>query len=145
MSEVDYFHPHIQWKTPEIKRRAGFLSAQCVEIMNDQAAWCLDRGLPYLVTETVTTLNEDRNLKRTSRTHREGRAWDVSVRGWLELAITEFMKLFSDRFRHVAAIGAKTGQPELIVRHDNGNGDHLHVQIGKVFGVKDPMAKMKTV
>lgn len=138
MSEVDYFHPYIQWKTPQVKARAKFMSAQCVEIMNDQAAWCQDRKIPYVVTETVTTLDEDRNLKRTSRTHREGRAWDISVRDWIETAIAEFMKEFSKRFQHVAAIGAKTGKPELIVRHV-GSADHMHVQIGKVFAIDDPL------
>ena len=138
MKEFDYFHPYIQWKTPLVKERAKYMSSQCVEIMNDQAAWCEDRKIPYLITETVTTLDEDRNLKRTSRTHREGRAWDISVRGWLELAIEEFMREFSKRFEHVAAVGGKTGKPELIVRHV-GSADHMHVQIGKVFGVANPL------
>lgn len=139
MNELDYFHPYIQWKTPQVKERAKYLSPQCVEIMNDQAAWCQDRGVPYLVTETVTTLDEDRNLKRTSKGHRQGRAWDVSIRGWLDLAIREFIKEFSKRFEYVAATSPTTGKPALIVRHNNGNGDHMHVQLGKVFGVENPM------
>ena len=132
-------HPYCLFKTDVAMRRAKFLSPQCIEILNDMAAYCEDRKLPFIVTETVTTPEEDKALSRVSSTHRTGRAFDISIRQWPEPAIYAFDKHFSGIFLHVAAIGGKTGEPELIVRHDNGHGDHMHIQIAKVFAVDKPM------
>ena len=140
MTLASLIHTYVKFKDKEAGDRAFFLSAQCIEIMNDMAAWCEDRQLPFVVTATVSTPDEDHCLNRVSSTHREGRAFDISIHGWLEVAISEFIRTFSDQFLHVAALGGATNKPELIVRHNNGNGDHMHVQVAKVFGVPDPLS-----
>lgn len=139
MTFASLINPYVKFKTPEIETRAFYLSGQCIEILNDMAEWCKDHWLPLEVTAAVSTSEEDGCLSRVSATHRTGRAFDLSIHGWVEPAIGEFIKVFSDRYLHVAAIGGETNEPELIVRHNNGNGDHMHVQIAKVFGVETPM------
>lgn len=139
MTFASLINPYVKFKTPEIETRAFYLSGQCIEIMNDMADWAQARGLPFVVTAAVSTEGEDGCLNRISATHRTGRAFDLSIHGWMRPAIEEFMKVFSAKYLHVAAIGGETNQPELIVLHNNGNGEHLHVQISKVFGVETPM------
>ncbi len=94
-----------------------------------------------MVTETVTTKAEDKALKRVSDSHQEGRAFDVSTRGWNDWGIQEFMSSFESKYKALGAIGHKDGKPVLIVRHDTGRGDHFHIQINKKYAVSglDPL------
>jgi hypothetical protein len=94
------------------------------------------RGLPVSITETVTTPEEDQKLKRVSKSHAEGRAFDLSTRGWDEQDIALFMKNFNQKYAAVAAIGG-SGKPTLIVRHDTGHGDHFHFQINAKYALHD--------
>lgn len=107
--------------------------------MNDMADWAKGHWLPFEVTSTVSTMEEDGCLSRVSSTHRTGRAFDLSIHGWLEPAIEEFSKVFNAKYLHVAAIGNQSGESELLVRHNNGNGVHIHCQIAKVFAVENPL------
>ncbi len=139
MTFASLINPYVEFKNEIDKTRSFYLSGQCIEIMNDMAEWAQDRKLPFVVTATVSTSEEDGCLSRVSSTHRTGRAFDLSIHGWLELPIQEFVKEFSAKYLHVAALGGKTGEPELVVRHNNGNGDHLHIQIARVFGTEGPL------
>lgn len=129
------------FKSPLSGERCEYLHPQAQEIMNEMTDWCKGLNIPFVITETVTTAEEDKRLSRVSSTHREGRAFDVSTRGWKKAEIDEFMAHFDQKFLHVAAIGAKSGKAELIVHHDSGHGEHFHVQIGKVFAIRDPLGQ----
>ncbi len=142
MNFVSLINPYVLFKDNETAMRAHYLSSQIIEIMNDMADWAKTHWLPFEVTSTVSTSEEDGCLSRVSSTHRTGRAFDLSIHGWVEPAISEFSKTFNSKYLHLAAVGSKSGESELIVRHNNGNGDHIHVQIAKVFGVDDPMGSI---
>jgi hypothetical protein len=133
-------HRHMEFKSDVARNRYHCMHSHCIEIAEDMAEWCEERKVPFVITETVSTPGEDLKLQRVSSTHRTGRAFDISLRGWLEKAICEFMDHFEDRYKHLAAIGKKTGEPELLVRHI-GTADHIHVQIGVPFAIKDPLKK----
>jgi hypothetical protein len=110
-------------------------------MMAEMVMWAWLENLPFVVTETFTTFDEDMKLKRKSVTHREGRAFDVSTRDWPEDKIKSFMEFFEKKYDTIAAISTTTGGPLLIVRHDTGSGDHMHVQINKKFAVADTITK----
>ena len=96
--------------------------------MFDMNMWCNENKIPFKVTSTVTTIDEDRRLGRTSITHRTARAFDLSVRGWDHLEIRDFMNYFSRKYHSYAAVNT-SGEPALIVYHNSGHGDHFHIQI----------------
>jgi hypothetical protein len=100
------------------------------KIASEMRSWCLRLDVPFLITETKTTLEEDKALSRVSSTHREGRAFDMSCKGWDGVKITEFISTFGEWFRNEAAI-SKSGMPTLVVHHNSGHGTHFHVQVRK--------------
>ena len=87
------------------------------------------KGYDLVVTSMIRKLCEDKKLKAVSKSHQEGRAVDISIKGidkaWLKQYCKELEEIFSD----IAAISAKTLKPRLTVIHDNGNGYHLHLQV----------------
>jgi hypothetical protein len=132
-------HPHMTFKTERIKARYKYLSPTSQEIAYEMGEWCEERKIPCLITETVTTKDEDFNLKRVSASHRCARAWDISVRGWSVQDRKDFTAHFTEKFLHLAAISTRTMEPTLIVFHDSGHGPHLHVQVSSLYAVYDPL------
>lgn len=105
--------------------------------------WAWANGLPLVITETFTTIDEDQKLNRVSPSHREGRAFDAIPNNhdrsalWPKEKIAEFIAVFSKKYSAIAALGLKDGKPQLVVFHDTGTGLHFHVQINKKFAVAD--------
>lgn len=93
--------------------------------------WAKQRELPFIVTDTVSTEQEDKELNRVSRSHSDGlgRAFDLSLKGWTHDDQTDYFIDFTDKFGHLGAL-TTSGERRLIVIHNNGNGYHLHFQIG---------------
>lgn len=101
-------------------------------ILPDMHSWCATENVPFLITCTVSTPEEDILLERTSKTHVEGRAADLSRQSWPQDKIDKFQLVFNEKYKDVAAISAETGKPLLILQHNNGNGFHFHVQIRRL-------------
>lgn len=120
------------FKTPKAFDRCAQLHPKCLDIMSDMLDWCSTKGLPFMVTATASTLEEDHQLKRVSSTHREGRAFDLSDQGWTKELTDEFILTFGIKYSTVAAVSPTTLEPLLILHHDNGNGTHFHVQIRRL-------------
>jgi hypothetical protein len=100
-----------------------------VDVMADMYTWAVDNELPFVITETVTTAQEDAKLGRTSASHRECRAFDLSSRDWKHDQIVEFVKHFNFKYSDIAAISKFAPVATLVVYHDSGHGPHFHVQI----------------
>jgi len=122
------------FKTKTISDRALFLHPLALMILCDAVHWARVRNLPANIAETVTTPSEDKALNRVSDSHAQGRAFDLSTRGWDEESIAKFIEEFNRRYGSLAAIGS-SGNPALIVRHDTGRGDHFHIQINRKYAV----------
>jgi hypothetical protein len=80
----------------------------------------------------------DKSVVRVSDTHIQGRAVDVSARGWDKESITKVVAYINKKYASIGAIGIKDGVPRAIVYHDAGHGAHFHLQVRKnIQGVKD--------
>lgn len=110
------------------------LSPILLLVMADLIVWGIERGIPIMITDTVSDLNEDAALERVSSTHREGRAFDVSAKGWTTEQIEECVRSFSFKYRNIAAL-SKHGDPRLVYVHDAGTGKHLHFQINRKYAM----------
>lgn len=124
----DYF------KSQTGKSRALFLHPLAFMLLGEMIQWCVDNNLSCVITDTVSTISEDTYLKRVSSTHRDGRAFDISSKGWSDDNIKTFMDYFSTKYSKIAAVNSDN-EPVLIVYHNAGTGYHLHVQINKRFTV----------
>lgn len=116
------------FKNEQIRQRSLQLHPIAFMILCDMLYWTKSRNLPFVISDTVTTETEDAELSRVSSTHREGRAFDISLKGWEPLDVDLFVTDFDIKYAKYAAM-SKSGHPVLIVRHNAGTGDHLHVQI----------------
>lgn len=92
-------------------------------VLANMVKWANDRG----VRLCVTSILRDYDKFSKSDTHQTGRAFDLSVKGWSNDDIEEFTLYFTQNFGKLGAI--VDGSPRLIVHHNIGLGDHLHIQV----------------
>lgn len=119
--------PEICFKTELIFHRFSECHPILQNIALEMRNWCVSNNCPFLITASKSTDAEDRALNRISKTHKEGRAIDLTSKGWSKEKIEEFIAYFSHKYADVAAIGING--PRLILYHNSGNGEHFHVQI----------------
>jgi len=125
----------MMFKTPEEKKRFFYLHPLVRMIAAEVEHHCLVNKMPFIITSTVSTIDEDRRLMRESTTHLEGRAFDLSTLGMTKRFVDSLVKIFNTKYESIAAIG-KDGEPKLAYFHNNGNGDHIHFQIKKDYALK---------
>lgn len=119
---------------PGVVDRLDWLCVEASMVLCDVILWARNKQLPVVISDAVTTLAEDEALKRVSSTHREGRAFDISTRGWAKDAVDECVRVFGFKYRHLAALG-QDGNPRLVYFHNAGTGDHLHFQVAKRYAM----------
>lgn len=93
--------------------------------------WATQRSLPIVVTSMIRTPEENRQLGSKSFTHPEGRAFDISIRGWSTDEIDDLIHEVNDKFSDIGAL-TTSGESRPVVFHDNGNGPHFHFQIRRI-------------
>lgn len=94
-------------------------------IFADFSYWCYQRGLPVVITRVV---DEQIAGVSVSHTHEEGRAIDISVRGWGKKDIDEAVRYFNYKYYDQGAISYSDHRSRTIVYHDVSLGFHFHVQ-----------------
>jgi hypothetical protein len=100
----------------------------------DMALYARDHlGVPFVITSTRSSIETDKAIGRVSSSHREGRALDLSIRGWDSTAIKDFVNHFNKKHEDIAAISGKTLKPVLCVYGDERHIDHIHIQVHKKF------------
>jgi hypothetical protein len=125
----------IKYKNDEVKRRAEMLNATLISILIEMVHFCEQRGMDFVVTETMTTEREDKKLNRVSSSHREGRAIDIRTKDWDENFISDFISYFIIRHGEKGAIQASTSKPKLIVDKSKTDQPHLHIQLNRKYAV----------
>jgi len=99
------------------------------------AFYCSKRGLPLLFTSII---REGIKGVSISKTHIEGRAFDISVKDWSQKDILDLVLWINQSFS-IGAVSLSNGQENEVVyepREYWPNGDmkkeaHLHFQTGK--------------
>ncbi len=122
------------FKTNKVKERSVYLNPFASYLILKMHLYCLNAELPFMVTDTVSTIEEDKRIGRKHSTHREGRAFDLSVKGWDADQILDFCNHFNEEYKEEAAISSKTLKPTLCVYHV-GTAPHIHVQLARKYGI----------
>lgn len=87
------------------------------------------RGLPINVTSVI---NDRKNVKSVSRTHEDGRAVDVSSKGWTKDEINQCVEYVTKIAGHYGAISYSDYQRRVIIHHELYNqGSHFHIQVAR--------------
>ncbi len=115
-------------KFKDLNIAVSFLSLRPIMflILYEILDWCDTHNLPCVITSAL----RDYEKGQVSATHPEGRAIDISVIGWSEKNINEFVSCFnsSDTCKKYGAVNS-SGIPTLVVYHCVvGSAFHLHIQ-----------------
>lgn len=103
-----------------------FLTHNCNLLFVETLNYCQKNSLPVVVTSLIS----DRvNVEAVSRTHEEGRAFDLSTQDWSKNQIIDFCDYLNKNYKNVAAISASDLKPRAAIYHDSGYGHHIHVQV----------------
>lgn len=124
----------ILFKTKRALERAFLMHPICIMILGEMAWWTLQRKLPFVITETGTTKEEDDAINRLHAVHRQFRGFDIRITGWTEKDINDFESYFEKKFGQYAALSSDSGLKNLIVVH-KGTARHIHVQISAQFAI----------
>jgi hypothetical protein len=106
------------------------------EVALDAFNYAIIIGVEHPVfTETATTAEEDKALKRVSKTHHECRAFDFRVIDWSGEQIDAMIEYLNKKYGHIGALLAN-GKRAIVVYHDSGHGFHFHVQLDSSYALK---------
>jgi hypothetical protein len=84
----------------------------------------------YKLPCVITSLIGDRdNIKTSSKTHAEGRAFDISVNGWTDQHVHRFCFIICRDYEDIGAISSEDMKPRAAIYHDSGYGAHIHLQV----------------
>lgn len=103
-------------------------------VLIDMAAWCEKREIPFVITDTVSTLEEDELLGRVSASHREYRAIDLRSWTFTDYQRRAFIKHFNNKYKDIASISSRDLKPRLVVWH--GDPKHFHIAINAKYAIK---------
>lgn len=101
-----------------------FLNWKILIIFLEFIKWCQENDYPVM----VTSIKSDEVKGRTSNTHKEGRAIDISCRGFDTDSIDEVVHYINKKFPNMGAISSKDGASRAIIAHNSGSGIHFHLQ-----------------
>lgn len=85
-------------------------------------------GFEFIITSSIRSEPEEKALKAKSRTHKDHRAVDISIKGIDKAWLKAYIKEIEYDYNFLGAISKETGKHNLIELHDGGNGPHLHLQ-----------------
>lgn len=120
----------------DVKDKIIHLHPIALMALCDAAMFCEQEGVPFLITDAVTSKAVDDLLGRVSSTHRTGRAWDISTKGWPQDSIDKFRITFFTKYRNHSA-SDEMGSPRPLVHHDSGTGMHFHFQINSKYSLPE--------
>jgi len=101
-----------------------FLQPATLYLLGAFVVYANNLGLPV----NITSICEDVQGRKT-RTHCEGRAFDVSVRGWNLLDIQNAVAYFNKNFKDIGAISSSDHKARALVYHKIPGGiAHFHAQ-----------------
>jgi hypothetical protein len=103
------------------------LEPTLIRVISSMLSWCKDKKLPFVITSCIRGMIP--NVSKTN-IHSDGRAIDISIKGWRADQITEFVTEFNARFaKELGAISIDDNISRVVIFHNAGAGDHLHAQL----------------
>lgn len=94
--------------------------------------YAVNNNLPVKVTSIID------NFPRSSRTHREGRAIDISSRGWTDFHINRIVYRINSMYRDFGTAPPNKVK-QAIIHHNAGHGDHFHIQVNRYAKVEEDL------
>lgn len=122
----------IRFKTQKARSRFFMMHPQLQIIACEMMLFCYERTQPFMITETRTNHDDDKQVGRVSSTHRTGRAFDIRTSHWTDSFREQFINHFTFKYWELGAFSNKTKERNVLVYH-NHQGWHIHVQLDRRF------------
>lgn len=122
-------YPSLEFKSSKEREEFSQISPRLQYILEDMSRWVAAHGYRFVITDLLSDAYDDLRLGRVSASHSEGRAADVSIKGWPPDFQKKFELFFESAFNNDGAYSKRTREINLIEIHDNGNGAHAHIQV----------------
>ena len=117
---------YLQFKENVLVTDLQMLRPDMLIVLSYLSWWCFKHNLPCRVTSII-----DHVETRVSRTHDDGRAVDISTRGFGPSEIERLIKYLNERVGILGAYSKSDGVQRVAVYHDAGMGHHIHIQVSK--------------
>lgn len=130
MIELKYF------KTQLAYDRQHYLCDEIMTVLIYTIKYCESIGINPVVTETVTTVQEDKLVNRVHDQHRKRVAFDLRVKDWTLDQINQVEKELDEHFKLLAYVTA-SGKKEIALCHDSGAGKHFHVAVNAKYKLNE--------
>jgi hypothetical protein len=119
-----------KWNCQDNIEEIEYLSPWLLVILGDILLWSLSKKLAVNITSLMREMNDGIS---ESKTHQEGRAFDLSVKGWTLEQIKELASYINLKYSAIGAKSAKDGSVNTCFYHNNGHGWHFHVQVRPII------------
>jgi len=119
----------MEFKNDDARNTYEQLDSRLKDSAYEIAVWCRDRKLPFVITRCVSEM-----IKNVSKTniHAEGRAFDMSIRGFTADECDDFVHDMNEKFSEsIGAYSLTDGKPRFCIYHNAGLGMHFHLQVRK--------------
>jgi hypothetical protein len=126
----------MKFKTPEVEARFKDMNVTAQKIAKEMYSWLKENyDIEMVITTTVSTTAEDKELSRISDTHRTRRAFDVRTYNIPEEIIQKLIEVFNLRYGKFGAVSS--AKPQLIINRSHGSGPHLHIQLNRKYALPE--------
>lgn len=125
----------IEFKDPKDKDNMTEIHHLLFAILLDMASWHRTRGYSMVITDLISTKEEDSVLQRESDSHRTRRAADLRSRHMELEDQNDFVRHFNKKYESLASVSRSDLKPRLVVLHGSGNNRHFHVALNYKYRI----------
>lgn len=121
----------INFKNPLDECHLLYCHPSLIVVLASMSMWAKSNHVPFIVTSVIRSKAENDALGSKSLTHVEGRAADISVKGWSATDVDLFERDWNANKlnTYYGAISSTDYTRKLVVVHGKGDNLHIHVQV----------------
>jgi len=123
----------MKFKSEEVQKGLDLIHPTLKSLCFIADEFCKRLGHEITLTETMSDPEKDKKLGRVSSSHSEGRAVDIRTNDLPKEVVTKLCEFLNTKYKDMGAISIKSKRRITAVFHDNGNGPHIHMQLGKDY------------
>lgn len=127
----------IEFKHERDEKMFLMLNPILIMIYADLYAYTLEtHGVNLVVTDTISDVERDKKLGRTSAAHRNGIAIDVRTRNLDAFVVNDMIDYINNKsvygkYKYLS----RSGERRLAYWHNSGSGEHLHIALHSKFAI----------
>lgn len=128
------YRPNIKFASGINPNDINKIDPRLLKVVFFIAEYCENNEVTFVVTSMIRTPERNRQVKSLSTTHVDGRAVDFSVReswGWNEAKLAILTEEVQMRYNFIGAYSYLGKQRTILLIHDAGNGNHMHLQVDR--------------